>query len=104
MCIYLHTERRLSRDSVYYIAQREPDQTLGAAALTAPAEQLDMPHNIEAEQGLLGTVLVNDVVLDRVASLRPEHFYDPLHAPIRNHAHAQGAGQWCQPVHAETFC
>ena len=41
------------------------------------------PHNIEAEQALLGALLVNNEVYDRIASLiEPRHFYDPLHGRI----------------------
>ncbi len=41
------------------------------------------PHNIEAEQALLGAILVNNAVQDRISSfLEPAHFYDPLHAKI----------------------
>ncbi len=41
------------------------------------------PHNIEAEQALLGALLVNNDVYDRVSSIiEPHHFYDPLHARI----------------------
>ena len=41
------------------------------------------PHNIEAEQALLGAILVNNAVQDRVSAfLQPEHFYDPLNARI----------------------
>jgi replicative DNA helicase len=41
------------------------------------------PHNIEAEQALLGAILVNNEVYDRVASvIESRHFYDPLHARI----------------------
>jgi replicative DNA helicase len=41
------------------------------------------PHNVEAEQALLGALLVNNDVYDRIASLvEPRHFYDPLHARI----------------------
>lgn len=42
-----------------------------------------LPHNIEAEQALLGALLVNNDVFDRVAAIIEEHhFYDPLHARI----------------------
>jgi replicative DNA helicase len=42
-----------------------------------------LPHNLEAEQGLIGTILVNNEVLDRVSSfLKPAHFYEALHARI----------------------
>ncbi|QIE54525.1 replicative DNA helicase [Pikeienuella piscinae] len=41
------------------------------------------PHNIEAEQALLGALMVNNDVYERVSSiLEPRHFYDPLHARI----------------------
>lgn len=38
--------------------------------------------NIEAEQALLGAVLLTPECLDRLGFLRPEHFYEPLHADI----------------------
>ena len=42
-----------------------------------------MPHNIEAEQQLLGAILTNNDLYDRVASIiGAEHFYDPVHARI----------------------
>ncbi|MEX0371270.1 MAG: replicative DNA helicase [Tateyamaria sp.] len=42
-----------------------------------------MPHSIEAEQQLLGAILTNNDVYDRVASIiNPTHFYDPVHARI----------------------
>ncbi|MEM7211965.1 MAG: DnaB-like helicase N-terminal domain-containing protein [Pseudomonadota bacterium] len=41
------------------------------------------PHNIEAEQALLGALLLNNEILDRVISLiDQEHFFDPLHGHI----------------------
>ena len=41
------------------------------------------PHNIEAEQALLGALLVNNDVYDRIAAIINEtHFYDPLHGRI----------------------
>lgn len=47
-------------------------------------DQIDgLPHNIEAEQQLLGAILVNNDVHDRIASLvRAEHFFDPVHQRI----------------------
>ena len=49
---------------------------------TAPEIQA-APHNIEAEQALLGALLVNNDVYDRVSSIiEPHHFYDPLHGRI----------------------
>jgi replicative DNA helicase len=42
-----------------------------------------LPHNIEAEQQLLGAILTNNDVYDRIANLvRADHFYEPVHARI----------------------
>jgi replicative DNA helicase len=42
-----------------------------------------MPHSIEAEQQLLGAILTNNDIYDRIESIiGPEHFYDPVHARI----------------------
>lgn len=42
-----------------------------------------LPHNIEAEQAVLGAMLVNNEAMDRLSSfLGAEHFYDPVHARI----------------------
>ena len=42
-----------------------------------------LPHNIEAEQQLLGAILTNNDVYDRIASLvKAEHFFDPVHQRI----------------------
>ncbi len=47
------------------------------------AEAQSSPHNIEAEQALLGALLVNNDVYDRVASIVNEvHFFDPVHGRI----------------------
>ena len=41
------------------------------------------PNNIEAEQQLLGAILTNNDVFDRIASVvKAEHFYDPVHRRI----------------------
>ncbi|OHC58796.1 MAG: replicative DNA helicase [Rhodobacterales bacterium RIFCSPHIGHO2_02_FULL_62_130] len=58
------------------------------AAPTPDAEVL--PHNIEAEQQLLGAILTNNDVYDRIASLvKPEHFFDPVHQRIYERAAAR---------------
>ncbi|WP_175868740.1 replicative DNA helicase [Bartonella gabonensis] len=42
-----------------------------------------LPHNIEAEQALLGAIFINNDSLDRVSDfLKPEHFFEPLHKKI----------------------
>jgi len=41
------------------------------------------PANVEAEQALLGAILVNNRALEQVSEyLRPEHFADPVHGRI----------------------
>src|ERR1700748_681539 len=41
------------------------------------------PHNIEAEQALLGAILVNNEALYRVSDfLEPQHFFEPVHKGI----------------------
>jgi replicative DNA helicase len=42
-----------------------------------------LPYDVEVEQALLGTILIDNYALERVSSvLKPEHFYDPLHQRI----------------------
>ena len=56
------------------------------ATLSNPVDSIPFrqaPHNLEAEQALLGAVLVNNESMDRVSAfLDPQHFYDPLHQQI----------------------
>jgi replicative DNA helicase len=41
------------------------------------------PHNVEAEQALLGAILINNDAFYRVSDfLNPEHFYEPIHRDI----------------------
>ena len=50
-----------------------------AAPAAEPAEQ-SVPFSIEAEQQLLGALLTNNDVFDRISQLlKPEHFYEPVH-------------------------
>ncbi|HEY7084248.1 MAG TPA: replicative DNA helicase [Hyphomicrobiaceae bacterium] len=66
----------------------EPGKLNGRTAATAalssdalPARVV--PHNIEAEQALLGAILINNEALDRVSGfLAAADFYDPLHEQI----------------------
>ena len=59
------------------------DQLKAQARADGPLEFRQSPHNIEAEQALLGAILVNNEAMDRVSAfLDMTHFYDPLHAQI----------------------
>ena len=64
-----------------------------------------MPHSIEAEQQLLGALLTNNDVYDRVASIiKPHHFYDPVHERIYETAVARIAkGNLASPVTLKAF-
>jgi replicative DNA helicase len=49
----------------------------------ARAEPRQMPHNLEAEQGLLGALLIDAKAFERVSEfLKTEHFYAPVHGRI----------------------
>ena len=63
------------------------------------------PHNIEAEQALLGAVLVNNEALYRVADfLEPQHFFEPIHQRIFDIARSLiRAGKLATPVTLKTF-
>ncbi len=69
-----------------------------------PAYRL-APHNIEAEQALLGAVLVNNDAFWRVSDfLMPAHFYEGLHARIYEIvATLVRAGKAATPVTIKTF-
>jgi replicative DNA helicase len=64
-----------------------------------------LPHNIEAEQQLLGAILTNNDVYDRVASVINEtHFFDPVHARIYEVAAARIAkNALASPVTLKAF-
>lgn len=40
------------------------------------------PHNLDAEQGVLGAILYDNATLAKCQGLRAEHFYDPVHGVI----------------------
>jgi replicative DNA helicase len=63
------------------------------------------PHNIEAEQALLGAILLNNEAHDRVSAfLEPEHFFDPLHARIyETLGKLIGSGKQATPITLRTF-
>jgi replicative DNA helicase len=63
------------------------------------------PHNIDAEQALLGAILINNEALERVSSfLKAEHFFDPLHAQIFESASKLiAAGKQATPITLRTF-
>ena len=65
----------------------------------------EAPHNLEAEQALLGAILVNNEAIDRVSTfLKPGHFYDALHARIYEAASKLIlSGKRATPITLKTF-
>jgi replicative DNA helicase len=63
------------------------------------------PHNIEAEQALLGAILVNNEALYRVGDfLEPQHFFEPIHQKIFEISRSLiRANKLATPVTLKTF-
>jgi replicative DNA helicase len=63
------------------------------------------PHNIEAEQALLGAILVNNEALYRVGDfLEPQHFFEPIHQKIFELARSLiRANKIATPITLKTF-
>jgi replicative DNA helicase len=64
-----------------------------------------LPHNIEAEQQLLGAILTNNESYDKIAAIvGAQHFYDPVHARIYEVAAARIAkNALASPVTLKAF-
>ncbi|MCU0908298.1 MAG: replicative DNA helicase [Rhodobacteraceae bacterium] len=78
------------------------------ADVSAPegdAGVLALPHNIEAEQQLLGAILTNNEVIDRVGQIvTAAHFFEPIHARIFELATARiQRGALASPVTLKPF-
>lgn len=57
-------------------------QSLPLAVPNTPAPRVS-PHNLEAEQALLGAILFDNETYNRITSvLQDKHFYDPVHGRI----------------------
>ena len=63
------------------------------------------PHNIEAEQQLLGAILLNNEVFDRVSSIiNSDHFFEPVHKRIfETSASRIGKNLLVSPVTLKTY-
>src|SRR5256714_14818018 len=63
------------------------------------------PHNIEAEQSLLGAILVNNDAFYRVSDfLEPKHLFEPIHQTIYETAGSLiRMGKIATPVTLKTF-
>ena len=63
------------------------------------------PHNLEAEQALLGAIMVNNEACDRVTTfLTADHFFEPVHARIFESASSLiRMGKLANPVTLKAF-
>ena len=88
-----------------YTATLATEKLKQAFSATEPLTFRQPPHNLEAEQALLGAILVNNEALDRVSGfLTPAHFFDPLHGRIfETLATLIHAGKTATPVTVKTF-
>src|SRR6185295_2838303 len=86
-------------------ARRKPAEAAGGAASPETLPFRAAPHNLEAEQALLGAILVNNEAHDRVSAfLEPHHFYDPLHQQIYETASKLiASGKQATPITLKTF-
>ena len=73
--------------------------------IMAAATPRSLPQNIQAEQSLIGALLLDNSVMDRLEMpLRPEHFHDPVHGQIYEAAaRLIGRGQLANPVTLKAF-
>jgi replicative DNA helicase len=63
-----------------------------------------MHHDITAEQAIIGAVLMNNEVFGAAAALKPEDFYEPIHAELWDHASKViGLGKRWSPATARQF-
>ena len=90
------------------MTQSKPTRPERGAAAVAAAETPQFrtaPHNIEAEQALLGAILVHNEAIDRISSMvEAEHFFDPLHAQIfETIAKLYVAGKPATPITLRTY-
>lgn len=68
----------------------DSNTTTEPAAASAESE---LPHNVPAEQTLLGSLLINNKLLDRIPErLAAEHFYSALHGRIFDVIHKRVKG------------
>ncbi|MEO1264387.1 MAG: DnaB-like helicase N-terminal domain-containing protein, partial [Pseudomonadota bacterium] len=81
------------------------DQLHAQADADEPLAFRQPPHNVDAEQAVLGAILINNEALDRLSSfLQAEHFYEPLHGQIYEvAAKLIMAGKRATPVTMRTF-
>jgi replicative DNA helicase len=87
------------------ITRRQSAETPASADARDALPFRAAPHNLEAEQALLGAILVNNEAHDRVSSfLEAHHFYDPLHQQIfETLSKLIASGKQATPITLRTF-
>lgn len=88
-----HVNGLKNKECCLGVAKRESDANvknmLNLVKLQEEEEKTSyrrMPQNIEAEQSLLGALLINNEYLNKIADfLLPEHFFEPVHRRIYEH-------------------
>ena len=88
-CFILRDDPHFLNDSLIERVTMSAVEPIGARFNLIPSPQAEVqsyripPHNVEAEQALLGAILVNNDAFDRVSDfLQPAHFSEELHRRI----------------------
>src|SRR5262245_14121041 len=83
----------------------QADSIARKVALEATPRYRTAPHNIEAEQALLGAIMVNNEAFYRGSDfLEPGHFFEPIHQRIFEIAGSLvRAAKIANPVTLKTF-
>ena len=76
-----------------------------AASMGMPMGGMVMPHNLEAEQGLLGALMTDNSLMEKISdALREDHFYDPVHGRIfAAISRLTSRGQLANPVTLKSY-
>ena len=71
----------------------------------ATSNNRELPNNLQAEQNLLGAILLDNSITDDFSDLLlPDYFYDPVHGKIFEAAmRLIGRGQLANPVTLRAF-
>ena len=82
------------------LSQNAPAEASSVKLPLQPASDGKEPHSIEAEQALLGAIMLDNKLMDEVdAILRPHHFYVPFHEQIyETMQHLIGKGWAASPL------
>ena len=83
--------------------QKKHKKYFPGSGTTPPARV--MPHNLQAEQNLLGAILLDNSVIERIDDrLLADHFYDPFHGRIFSTMQRLiERGQLANPVTLKSF-